>query len=93
MTLRFFGTDGIRGIANQVPMTPEWLAGLGFRVGRVLEAHGIEGPVVLGRDTRRSSPWLAASAAAVLGANFDPSEFLGAGFDLAVLFRSMAGFG
>lgn len=66
MSPRWFGTDGIRGVANQTPMTPEWLTRLGFQVGRVLAAHGVEGPVVLGRDTRRSSPWLAAAASAGL---------------------------
>ena len=52
---RLFGTDGIRGVANVEPLTPE----LAFRVGRQLVAtlgeHGTERVrVVIGRDTRIS---------------------------------------
>ncbi len=48
---RYFGTDGIRGVAGQPPLTP----GLVLRLGRAI-ARRFGGPVVLGRDTRRSSP-------------------------------------
>jgi phosphoglucosamine mutase len=48
---RYFGTDGIRGIAGQPPLT----AGLALRLGRAL-ARQRPGIVVIGRDTRRSSP-------------------------------------
>jgi phosphoglucosamine mutase len=58
-----FGTDGIRGVANEPPLTPD----LAHRVGRELAAtlaaqHGGERVrVVIGRDTRRSGPLLEAS--------------------------------
>jgi phosphoglucosamine mutase len=71
---RLFGTDGIRGVANEEPLTPE----LAFRVGRQLVAtlaaeHGIERVrLVLGRDTRRSGPLLeAALTAGALSAGAD----------------------
>jgi len=71
---RLFGTDGIRGVANEEPLTPE----LAFRVGRELVAtlhldHGIETVrLVIGRDTRRSGPLLeAAFSAGVLSAGGD----------------------
>jgi phosphoglucosamine mutase len=57
---RLFGTDGIRGIANETPLTPD----LAHRVGRELAAtlraaHGeARVRVVIGRDTRRSGPLL-----------------------------------
>ena len=57
---RLFGTDGIRGVANEEPLTPE----LAFRVGRQLVAtlqvdHGVShARIVIGRDTRRSGPLL-----------------------------------
>src|SRR5258705_10400259 len=57
---RLFGTDGIRGVANEEPLTP----GLAFRVGRQLVAtlqvdHGVShARIVIGRDTRRSGPLL-----------------------------------
>src|SRR5216683_2460389 len=60
---RLFGTDGIRGVANEEPLTPE----LAFRVGRQLVAtlqfdHGADRVrLVIGRDTRRSGPLLEAA--------------------------------
>lgn len=71
---RLFGTDGIRGIANEEPLTPE----LAFRVGRELVAtlrldHGIARPrLVIGRDTRLSGPLLeSALVAGLLSAGGD----------------------
>jgi phosphoglucosamine mutase len=67
---RLFGTDGIRGVANVEPLTPE----LAFRVGRQLVAtlgeHGTERVrVVIGRDTRISGHLLeSAMVAGVLSA-------------------------
>ena len=57
---RLFGTDGIRGVANQEPLTTE----LAFRLGRqlvatLLDHHGVkQGPARGGRDTRLSGPML-----------------------------------
>jgi phosphoglucosamine mutase len=65
---RLFGTDGIRGVANEEPLTPE----LASRVARQLVAtlqfdHGVDRVrLVIGRDTRRSGPLL--EAALIAGA-------------------------
>jgi phosphoglucosamine mutase len=71
---RLFGTDGIRGVANEEPLTPE----LAYRVGRQLVAtlrteRGLDRvALVIGRDTRRSGPLLeAAMTAGVLSAGGD----------------------
>ena len=71
---RLFGTDGIRGVANEPPLTPE----LAFRVGRQLVAtlqaeRGVErARLVIGRDTRRSGPLLeSAMVAGILSAGAD----------------------
>ena len=71
---RLFGTDGIRGIANEAPLTPD----LAYRVGRELvvalapQAGRDAVRVVIGRDTRRSGPLLeAAMVAGVLSAGGD----------------------
>ena len=71
---RLFGTDGIRGVANEPPLTAE----LAYRVGRELVAtlaaeQGVDPVrVVIGRDTRRSGPMLeAAMAAGLLSAGAD----------------------
>ena len=71
---RLFGTDGIRGVANEEPLTPD----LAFRVGRQLVAtlqveHGADRVrLVIGRDTRRSGPLLeSALVAGLLSAGAD----------------------
>ena len=72
---KLFGTDGIRGVANEPPLT----ADLAYRVGRALVAtlaaqSGSDGPIrlVIGRDTRRSGPMLeAAMVAGLLSAGAD----------------------
>jgi phosphoglucosamine mutase len=54
MTRRFFGTDGIRGRTNQLPMT----AAMAQRIGQAAGAHFLRGDhkhrVVIGKDTRLS---------------------------------------
>jgi phosphoglucosamine mutase len=50
---RLFGTDGVRGIAN-VELTSELALAIGRAAGLQLSA----GPVVIGRDTRRSGEML-----------------------------------
>ena len=51
---KFFGTDGIRGLTNQIPMTVE----VAMRVGMAAGAHFLRGThkhrVVIGKDTRLS---------------------------------------
>jgi phosphoglucosamine mutase len=71
---RLFGTDGIRGVANEEPLVPE----LAYRVGRhlavtVCERRGVErARIVIGRDTRRSGPLLeSALVSGILSAGSD----------------------
>lgn len=54
MTRRYFGTDGIRGLANSPPMTAEVALKTGMAAGRLF-SNG-QGPhrVVIGKDTRLS---------------------------------------
>ncbi|MEN8694681.1 MAG: phosphoglucosamine mutase [Akkermansiaceae bacterium] len=50
-----FGTDGIRGVANEYPITPEVALRIGRAVARVLKAqHQGRHKVVIGKDTRVS---------------------------------------
>lgn len=75
---RYFGTDGVRGVAGQFPMT----AGFAFRLGTAL-AEGLrhEGTlaphVVVGMDTRRSGPMLAHAASAGLSSRGAKVTWLG----------------
>jgi phosphoglucosamine mutase len=66
---RLFGTDGVRGVANQ-DLTPDLALALGRAAGHVLAPDG--GEVVVGRDTRVSGPMLESALVAGLcsaGAN------------------------
>jgi phosphoglucosamine mutase len=40
MTTRLFGTDGIRGKANEYPITPEIALRTGQAISRVLKSNG-----------------------------------------------------
>jgi phosphoglucosamine mutase len=59
MTRQFFGTDGIRGVVGQDPITPDFFFCLGFAIGSILVKNNtdkkIKHPsVVIGKDTRVS---------------------------------------
>ncbi len=59
MPKKFFGTDGIRGVANTSPMTAEMAVMLGRAIGWVSrnQNHG-HARVLIGKDTRLSSDML-----------------------------------
>ncbi len=54
MTRKYFGTDGIRGTANQGPMTAETALRVGLAAGRQFTRGGHRHRVVIGKDTRLS---------------------------------------
>jgi phosphoglucosamine mutase len=53
-TRKLFGTDGIRGIANDEPMTSETALRLGRAVAALFGKAGRHGRIVIGKDTRLS---------------------------------------
>lgn len=55
---KLFGTDGVRGRANQFPTTPEIALALGKALGSVLRRNDGRHRVVIGKDTRRSCYFL-----------------------------------
>lgn len=56
-----FGTDGIRGKVGEL-LTPSLAVQVGFWAGHALRAHSLQpGPVIMGSDSRNSSPLLAAA--------------------------------
>src|SRR5579859_7882924 len=62
---KLFGTDGIRGVAGQPPLDPSTIYATGLALGHSLRSK--KNPrVILGRDTRESSPWIATVMAAGL---------------------------
>src|SRR5688572_4096299 len=69
MAAKLFGTDGVRGVANREPMTPQTVLRLGFAGGTFLRAkRGSTERVtcVIGRDTRLSGEMIEGALAAGL---------------------------
>ncbi|MCK5828555.1 phosphoglucosamine mutase [Candidatus Bipolaricaulota bacterium] len=60
---KYFGTDGVRGKANQL-LTPEFALSLSRAIAATLAPNG--GRVIIGRDTRTSGPMLEAVLSAGL---------------------------
>ena len=65
-TRRLFGTDGIRGIAGKEPLDTTTVFATGLALGHSLRTGALQPKVILGRDTRESSTWIAATLAAGL---------------------------
>jgi len=58
-TRQLFGTDGIRGVAGEFPLTSESTYLIGRALGHDLMRSGPKPKVVIGQDTRESSSWIA----------------------------------
>ncbi|HTJ88393.1 MAG TPA: phosphoglucosamine mutase [Terriglobales bacterium] len=63
---QLFGTDGIRGVAGEFPLTGESTFCIGRALGHNLLRANPKPRVVTGQDTRESSRWIADSIAAGL---------------------------
>ncbi len=55
---KLFGTDGIRGVAGESPLDAATIYAVGRALGIFLQRRGARGNVLLGEDTRESSPWV-----------------------------------
>jgi phosphoglucosamine mutase len=58
-TRQLFGTDGIRGVAGEFPLTMESTCLIGRALGHDLIRTNPRASVVIGQDTRESSAWIA----------------------------------
>ncbi|MGD0632394.1 MAG: phosphoglucosamine mutase [Terracidiphilus sp.] len=67
-TRQLFGTDGIRAVAGESPLDPVTIYAVGLALAHTLRRDTSHPKVILGRDTRESSPWIAATLAAGLRA-------------------------
>jgi phosphoglucosamine mutase len=76
MVRQFFGTDGIRGTANQPPMTAEIALKLGLAAGAQFTRGEHRHRVVIGKDTRLSGYMLEPALAA---------GFIAMGMDVTML--------
>ncbi|MFN3984346.1 MAG: phosphoglucosamine mutase [Rhodocyclaceae bacterium] len=66
MARKYFGTDGVRGLVGEAPITPDFVMRLGHAAGRVLVQHeslpaGDRPAVLIGKDTRISGYMLEAA--------------------------------
>ncbi len=62
---QLFGTDGIRGVAGEFPLDAATVFSVGAALAKRIAPTGWA-RVVVGMDTRESSPWIAATLAAGL---------------------------
>jgi phosphoglucosamine mutase len=90
MTDRLFGTDGVRGTAGHAPLDVTTIRRLGAALVRVLAATPTR--LIVGRDTRESSPWIERELA--YGARSEGAHITSVGVlptpAVAYLTRSMA---
>lgn len=76
MSKKYFGTDGVRGLVGEHPITPQFFMQLGYAVGKVLtnagHANGKHPGVLIGKDTRISGYMLeSALQAGLMAAGVD----------------------
>jgi phosphoglucosamine mutase len=72
---KYFGTDGVRGLVGQYPITPKFVMKLGYAAGKILAANGTK-KVLIGKDTRISGYMLESALEA---------GFSAAGVDIGLL--------
>ena len=58
-TRQLFGTDGIRGVAGEYPLTRDSVYLIGRALGHDLARMNTRARAVIGQDTRTSSAWIA----------------------------------
>jgi phosphoglucosamine mutase len=74
---KLFGTDGIRAVAGEAPLDPPTIFATGLALASTLKKGHPAPRVLLGSDTRESSPWITAVIAA--GLQSGGAEVLNAG--------------
>ena len=79
---QLFGTDGIRGVAGEYPLDRPTVLALGVALAQWtgeqhLNREVVIGEVVIGMDTRESSPWIAEQVAGGLAREGVGAKFAG----------------
>ena len=70
---RLFGTDGIRGVANEYPLTTEAVFGIGRAVALFFGGSSIPTKIIIGKDTRQSGDMIEdALASGICSVGADP---------------------
>jgi phosphoglucosamine mutase len=60
---KLFGTDGIRAVAGEAPLDAPTIVATGWALASTLKSLSPQPRVLLGSDTRESSPWISAVVA------------------------------
>lgn len=76
-TREYFGTDGIRGVAGQHPLTAGFAVNLGIALAEQLKEAGSKSHFLIGMDTRRSGQMLAQAVTAGITARGGDVTMLG----------------
>lgn len=63
MGKELFGTDGIRGVAGEYPLDPVTVHAVGMALGSDARKMAQDPEILIGMDTRESSPWIAEQVA------------------------------
>ena len=66
---KLFGTDGIRSVAGEAPLDEDTLGRIGAALVEEWKQQGIKPRVILGRDTRASGDWIAATVIRAMAAS------------------------
>ncbi len=74
---KLFGTDGIRAVAGEAPLDPPTIFATGLALASSLKNVSASPRVLLGADTRESSPWISGVISA--GLRSGGAEVLNAG--------------
>lgn len=77
MERKYFGTDGVRGVAGEPPLTPQFVLKLGQAAGAFFKSTVKRPVILLGKDTRQSCDMLEAALAAGLMSQGARVEHLG----------------
>ncbi|HTP88941.1 MAG TPA: phosphoglucosamine mutase [Bryobacteraceae bacterium] len=91
MARRFFGTDGIRGVAREAPLDELTIFAVGTALGEWVMESGREPSVVIGMDTRESGPWIASLIAGGLARHSVTVDFAGVTTTPGVAYLSKTG--
>jgi phosphoglucosamine mutase len=74
---KLFGTDGIRGVANSYPITPEVVLQVGRAVSWLFRTGGKRPRIVIGQDTRLSGDMVAHALVSGICATGADAELVG----------------
>ena len=73
---KLFGTDGIRAVAGVAPLDSPTIFAIGMALASTLKHQQLPPRVLLGADTRESSPWISGVIAAGLRSGASPPNGL-----------------